>query len=465
MKIKFLKNNYNEFLEFLNCLRIGVFVTDKDANVLFVNDVSCTTGSLTREETVGKNMRELEKIGFTEDTIIWDVLDSGEEESHIERLGDGGQVYVTGVPLYVGNEIEMVICTERNIEETQILRELLDQNNRDNRALQDELNRLRKENRIPDEEIIVEDDVSKELLSRAKRIASQNTTVLLTGESGTGKEVFANYIYKHSERAEGAFIKINCAAIPENLMESEFFGYEAGAFTGADPHGKRGYFEMANKGTLFLDEISEIPVHLQAKLLRVLQERELMRVGSGKIIPIDVRLITASNKDLMEAINAGEFREDLYYRLNVMPLDIPPLRERKADIKGLTLYFVKEFNKKYSMNKVISDNALDVLRKASWPGNVRELKNVIERVMLSFDGELIKSFQVERILEIPISSVCIDIPSLKNKSMKDLMEDYERTILVSMMEKYKRASKVADLLDMSKATLSRKLNKYGIVKK
>ncbi|MCQ4636278.1 sigma 54-interacting transcriptional regulator [Anaerovorax odorimutans] len=465
MKIKFLKNNYHEFLEFLNCLKIGVFVTDKDANVVFVNNESCATGGLTREETVGKNMKELEAIGFTEDNIITTVLNSGKEESHIERLGDGGQVYVTGVPLYDGNTIEMIVCTERNVTETQILRELLDQNNRDNRALQEELKRLRKENTVPDEEIIVDDDISKSLLNQAKRIASQDTTVLLTGESGTGKEVFANYIYKHSERANGAFIKINCAAIPENLMESEFFGYEPGAFTGADPHGKMGYFEMANKGTLFLDEVSEIPVHLQAKLLRVLQERELMRIGGGKVIPIDVRVITASNKDLMEAVKAGAFREDLYYRLNVMPLNIPPLRERKKDIRGLTLNFVKEFNTKYNMNKVVSDDALTILEKASWPGNVRELKNAVERIMLSFDGELIKGFQVERILEIPISNINIDAAQFSNKSMKELMEEYEKTILISMMERYKHASRVADMLDMSKATLSRRLSQYRITKK
>lgn len=465
MKTKFLKNNYNEFLEFLNCLKVGVFVTDKDANVIFVNDESCATGGLTREETVGKNMKELERIGFTEDTIIWKAINSGKEESHVEKLGDGGQVYVTGVPLYDGNDIEMIVCTERNIIETQMIEELLDKNNRDNRALLEEVKRLRKENTVSDDEIIADDEVSKRLLSQAKRIASQNTTVLLTGESGTGKEVFANYICKHSERSNEPFIRINCAAIPENLMESEFFGYEPGAFTGADPHGKIGYFEMADKGTLFLDEVSEIPVHLQAKLLRVLQEREIIRIGGGKLIPIDIRLITATNRNLKEAVEAGEFREDLYYRLNVMPLNIPPLRERRNDIKGFTLNFVKEFNRKYNMNKVISDDSIAVLTRASWPGNVRELKNVIERLMLSFDGELIKRFQVERILGIPVTSTGIDVSQFRNKSMKELMEDYERTILISMMEEYKKASRVADILGMSKATLSRKLSKYEIIKK
>lgn len=465
MKAKFLKRNYNEFLEFLNCLRIGVFVTDKDANVIFVNDASCATGGLTREETVGKNMKELEKMGFTEDTIIWKVLESGKEETHIERLGDGGQVYVTGVPLYDGDELNMVVCTERNVTETKLLRELLDENNRDNRALLAELKRLRKENTVSDDEIIADDDVSKRLLNQARRIASQNTTVLLTGESGTGKEVFANYIYKHSDRANGPFIKINCAAIPENLMESEFFGYEPGAFTGADPHGKIGYFEMANKGTLFLDEVSEMPVHLQAKLLRVLQEREIMRIGGSDVIPVDLRLITATNRDLKDAVDAGTFREDLYYRLNVMLLHILPLRERKSDIRGFVLNFIREFNKKYNTNKVMSDDALSVLEKQDWPGNVRELKNVVERLVLSFDGDLIKRFQVERMLGMPIPSTVLDVSQLQNKSMKTLMEDYERAILTSMMEEYGRASRVADILGMSKATLSRKLSKYGIVKK
>lgn len=327
------------------------------------------------------------------------------------------------------------------------------------------MKRLRKENTVSDDEIIADDDVSKRLLNQARRIASQNTTVLLTGESGTGKEVFANYIYKHSDRANGPFIKINCAAIPENLMESEFFGYEPGAFTGADPHGKIGYFEMANKGTLFLDEVSEMPIHLQAKLLRVLQEREIMRIGGSDVIPVDLRLITATNRDLKDAVDAGTFREDLYYRLNVMLLHILPLRERKSDIRGFVLNFIREFNKKYNTNKVMSDDALSVLEKQDWPGNVRELKNVVERLVLSFDGDLIKRFQVERMLGMPIPSTVIDVSQLQNKSMKTLMEDYERAILTSMMEEYGRASRVANILGMSKATLSRKLSKYGIVKK
>lgn len=462
----FIKKNYRILLDILNCLKVGVYITDGDGNTVFLNDESCKTGGLTREEVLGKNMAELEEMGFVENSITLRTLESGKEEDIIQNLGDGDKVFVTGTPLYCGDDgIDLIVCTERNITETLVLRELLRERNEDNEKIKNEIEYLKNQNIVLWGNMIAEDDETRTLAEKAARIAKLDTTVLLTGESGTGKEVFANFIYQNSGRVGRPFIKINCAAIPENLLESELFGYEPGAFTGASKKGKMGLFEMANTGTLFLDEIGEIPIHLQSKLLRVLQEKEIMHVGGSKVIPVDVRLITATNRDLQKAVDEGTFRQDLYYRLNVMPLELLPLRGRKKDIAALTKYFIDNFNATYKMNKDITNAAVEALQRFEWPGNIRELENIIERIIISFDGDVITKFQVERALGVPVEQKASYTPQFENKTMTELMDEYERYILETMMDTHgKKASEVGKVLGMSKATLSRKLSKYGLNK-
>lgn len=458
---EFINGNYKELLDVLNCLKVGVYITDGQGNTLFLNDESCKTGGLTREEVLGKNMKELEEMGFVENSASLKVLESGKSEEIIQNLGDGDKVYVTGMPLYHDDDIDIVVCTERNITETLTLKELLKERDKESAKIKEEIEYLKKQNITMWGNMIAEDEATKELTEKALRIAKLDTTVLLTGESGTGKEVFANFIYQNSSRVGKPFVKVNCAAIPENLMESEFFGYEKGAFTGADKKGKVGLFEMANHGTLFLDEIGDIPIHMQSKLLRAIQEREIMHVGGDRSIPIDIRLITATNIDLKKAVARGDFRGDLYYRLNVMPIELAPLKGRKKDIKALATYFVKAFNKDYKLNKKISEEAIEVLQKFHWPGNIRELENIMERIMISFDGEIITKAQVERVLGATAESD-VDLSTIEGKSMTQLLEDYERHILEEMMSKYKKASEVGRMLKMNKSTLSRRLNKYGL---
>lgn len=234
------------------------------------------------------------------------------------------------------------------------------------------------------DDIIAEDEIMIQVLEKAKRAGITPATVLLRGESGTGKELFAHSIHNLSDRKYNQFVRVNCAAISEALLESELFGYEEGAFTGARKGGKTGLFEEAHGGTIFLDEIGEIPISTQVKLLRVLQEKEIMRVGGTKSIPIDVRVIAATNAHLEELMREGKFREDLYYRLNVFPIEIPPLRERKADLYPLVMYLVRKFNQEYGRNvDEISEEALNHLKKYDWPGNVRELQNFIGRTLVN----------------------------------------------------------------------------------
>ena len=377
-------------------------------------------------------MRELEDTGFVEKSVSLEALKSGKEEALIQNLGDGDKVYVTGIPLYHDDDVDIVICTERDITETLTLKELLEEKNKDNAKIKEEIEYLRRQNIVMWGNMIAEDLETKKLAEKAMRVAKLDTTVLLTGESGTGKEVFANFIYQNSGRVGKPFIKVNCAAIPENLIESELFGYEKGAFSGADKNGKIGLFEMANHGTLFLDEVGEIPIHLQSKLLRSIQEKEIMRVGGIKTIPVDIRFIAATNCDLKEAVSNGTFRRDLYYRLNVMPIELSPLKERKKDIEALCIYFVDKFNVDYKMNKMISAD------------------------------EIITKSHVERAIGIATDSVGMDLSNLEGKSMEQLLGEYEKYILEAMLSKYKRASDVGRALKINKSTLSRRMKKYGI---
>ncbi len=459
---QFIEDNYDKMSEILNCLKIGVYITDGEGNTLLLNDESCKTGGLTREETVGKNMRQLETQGFIEESVSLEVMKSGKEEAMIQNLGDGDKVYVTGVPLFEKDDIDIIINTERNITETLTLKKLLEKNSKVTAKIREEIEYLRKQSSTALGNMVAEDEETKRLAEKAARVAKLDTTVLLTGESGTGKEVFANFIYSNSDRVGRPFIKVNCAAIPENLMESELFGYVGGAFSGADKNGKMGLFEIANHGTLFLDEVGEIPIHLQSKLLRAIQEKEIMRVGGTKTIPVNIRFIAATNRDLKESVARGDFREDLYYRLNVMPIELLPLKGRKKDIKALAAHFVSKYNKSYKMDKKISNEAMSVLQEFDWPGNIRELENVIERIMISFDDNIITKAQVERAMGVMTESVGMDLSNLEGKTMTELMDEYEKYILESMLAKYKRASEVGRALGMNKSTLSRRMKKYGL---
>lgn len=294
------------------------------------------------------------------------------------------------------------------------------------------------------------------IIDQGKKIASSKSTILIQGESGTGKEVFAQSIHNYSIRRDKPFIPINCGAIPNNLIESTFFGYEEGAFTGAKRGGAIGKFEMANGGTIFLDEIGELPLFAQVKLLRILQEEYVVRIGGNRAIPIDVRIIAATNKNLKEEVSKNRFREDLYYRLRVIPLIIPPLRQRKDDINTLIEYFLKK--KSLKINKQVPKIREDLRKKIltyNWPGNVRELENYIEN-LVNFDGD--SSFDLEEdivIKENNHQSIC-------NDYLCSLEELEKRAIVYCMSRFDNNVSKVSKVLGISRNTLYSKLNKYNI---
>ena len=326
-------------------------------------------------------------------------------------------------------------------------------------------NKINKDYKITLDNIISESEIMEHTKQKALIASKSNSTVLITGESGTGKELFARAIHNHSDRVDNTFVTVNCAAIPDNLLESELFGYEEGAFTGAKKGGKLGKFEIAHKGTIFLDEIGDMSLHLQGKLLRVLQERELDKIGGKSNILIDVRVIAATNKNLVELVEKGQFREDLYYRLNVIPITLPALRQRKDDIPLLIDYMIKEYAHKLNKDVIgIEDDAKKTLIDYSWPGNVRELQNVIEYSINMSNSSLLNL----DIIPNNIKSKYYDEKSNKCEEIRTL-EDLEKEEISKALNKFKHYKKdkelVAKSLGISRATLYRKLEKYNLISK
>lgn len=312
--------------------------------------------------------------------------------------------------------------------------------------------------------IIAQSTKMKELLRTAKQVAKADCTVLLLGESGTGKEVLAKLIHQHSQRP-GPLVIVNCGAIPETLLESELFGYEYGAFTGAKREGSTGKFEQAHQGTILLDEIGDLPLHMQVKLLRVLQEKEVLRIGSSKTKQIDTRVIAATNKNLYQMVQEGKFREDLFYRLNVIPLKIPPLKDRKADIMPLIYFFKKKFEQKYKHKMDCSAEVTRVFTSYDWPGNVRELENVIERIyVISVPNKLVtQEVLIRDYLNIHRQNQLAGTVSVRGlTSLKTAVEEVERQLITMALKEFRTLKQVAWALKVDESTISRKIKKLKI---
>ena len=336
----------------LNSMHDGIYITDKEGYTIFVNDAYLRISGLKRKQLIGKHMVDLIMLGYFDDSASLKVLMENRPVSIIDNFRDGKRCLVTSSPVYDSEgSLLLVITNLRYMTELHDLEAKLEMTEELNSKYSCEINELRKEN-INRDNIIGNSKSMKLVYETIERISEVDTTVLILGETGVGKEVIAKEIHKRSLRKNGPFIKVNCASIPDTLFESELFGYEKGAFTGAMSNGKPGLFELADQGTILLDEIGEVSLAAQTKLLRVLQEKQIMRLGGTLPKNIDVRIIAATNKDLKALVEEGKFREDLYYRLNVVPLTIPPLRERNEDIVFLAFHFLEEFNLKYKKIKV-----------------------------------------------------------------------------------------------------------------
>ncbi|WP_044896399.1 sigma-54 interaction domain-containing protein [Bacillus alveayuensis] len=436
----------------------AISVVDEKGRGLLINRAYTRMTGLTEEEVIGKPA----EIDISEgESMHMKVLKTRRAVRGARmKVGPNKKdVIVNVAPIIVDGKLKGSVGVIHDVSEIQMLTT--------------ELNRARQiirtlEAKYSFDDIIGESEEMKVVIEQAKLGATTPATVLLRGESGTGKELFAHAIHNASDRKYNKFIRVNCAAISETLLESELFGYEEGAFSGAKRGGKRGYFEEANNGSIFLDEIGELSAHMQAKLLRVLQEREIIRVGGTKPIPVNVRVIAATNVNLEKAMAEGKFREDLYYRLNRYPISIPPLRHRKGDIPALCAYLIRKINQDYGRNvEGVTDEVIDAFMNYHWPGNVRELENVLGRaiIFMNHHETVIQSHHLPS-LELQKERKKINIfDHTNNATLSELIDQFEEKIIRKALEEngFNR-TKTAQKLGISLRNLYYKMEKYNIAK-
>lgn len=442
----------------LNIIHDGIIVVDGRGKTMLINQAMADFLTLSPEEVIGKPITDI-----IETSRLHIVASTGVSETSDVMTIQGKPLIVSRLPIIKEGDVVGAVgkAVFPQLAEFQELAEKIRFLEHKVTFFQEELQKNKTAQDIM-QDMVAESSEMKKLKEEITIVASSSSTVLITGESGTGKEGVAHAIHLCSDRCRGPFIKVNCAAIPENLMEAEMFGYVAGAFTGAAKGGKLGRIESADGGTLFLDEIGEMSLALQAKLLRVLQDREIERLGSTKSIKVNVRILAATNKNLSKAISAGEFRADLYYRLNVINLHLPPLRERIEDIEPLIHFFINKFNDILKANVMgIANNALRALLNYSWPGNIRELENVVERAVNFTRSGLIEPNHLPQQIVCGNSSKGLET----NETIRhqDKIGHIERNIIVAALEKAGgNKTKAAKLLNLSRSRLYDKLNKYNL---
>ncbi len=457
-----LFRDYIDFEEICDNLPDAIYVADKHGTTIYVNDCYTKLSGITKAEVVGENVHQInrEKKLYT-NGILPTIL---KNQRRSELIGvmkkTNTTVHISGFPIFDDNhQLKYAVACDRDIQQLETVKDQLIQ-------LKEAVSKKESENaylrtqQIQQSEVIFESEQMYQAVSTALAVAPTDATVLITGESGTGKEVITNQIYQASTRFGKPFLKVNCAAIPDSLMESELFGYEPGAFTGASKSGKTGIFELANGGTLMLDEIGEMSVHMQTKLLRVLQNHEITKIGGHKAIPVDVRIIAATNRDLLKCIEEHTFREDLYYRLNVVPIQLVPLRERPADIKILFFHFFEKYTKKYNKPIEIYSDAVHLLESYSWPGNIRELENVTERLVVINQNNIIDRKMVALVLGIRDTDTFA--PPEDEYNLKASTIALEKHIIEKALAAFHTKRKAAAALGIDHSTLVKKCQRYGI---
>ena len=448
--------NYKQVLD---AMFDDLAIVDEDGILIYVTDGFERQYDVKREDVLGRSVEEIEREKTFNPSIAKRVFEVKQQVIMSHKNKKGNYVIVNGVPVFEqGGKIKYVVSyspTSKEItalqQERSRLLEKLEEYQQALTDLQSEFDTMKQGKKML--------QGSNAAIESINKIRGYDVSVLFTGESGVGKTTYAKYLHENGPRAEGPFVEISCGAIPENLLESELFGYKKGSFTGASSEGKVGLIETANRGTLFLDEIGELPLKLQAKLLKVLQERTIMPVGDTREIEVDFRLITATNKDLKQMVADGTFREDLLYRINVITIDIPPLRKRPEDMVTLTRYFVDKFNLKYGTRKNLSADSIKALCAYPWPGNIREMENTIEHLVIMSEGDTIDRADLpEEILEgnFPEEKGF----ELGEKLLSEMIYEYEKLIFTQAVREYRTSVEVARVLGISQPTAARKIRQY-----
>lgn len=449
-----------DFREVCQNLYDGIHITDGEGVIVFINDAYTRTTGIRPEQVLGRRVSEIEGLLY-KGSVTGQVLKTKRRVNSMATILElGKEVLVTGTPVFdeAGN-IKLVVTNTRDFPELKRLEHQLHTLTEERKKVHQELAFLRRQ-QAGGRELVYRSEAMESVMELVRTVAQTDVTVLITGESGTGKELIASELYQGSARRDKPFIKVNCAAIPAELLESELFGYEEGAFTGARRSGKAGMFELADTGMILLDEIGDMPLTLQTKLLRVLQQRELIRVGGSRPVKLDLRVVAATNKNLREEVRQGRFREDLYYRLNVVPIELKPLRERQTDIPLLAERFCRDFCKKYGRDMRITPDGLQLLTEYPWPGNIRELENLIERLIVT-NGE---GGAVTRghVLAALSSSGSFHGSSAAAGTLKQQVSAYEREIVLQAVKREGSIRRAAKALGVNHSTLVKKLRQYGL---
>ncbi len=450
------------FKKLLEITDDGFVIIDKDGKVAEINEQYCSFLKTSRSEAIGKDITEV-----IETTNLLNLLKSKEsEEGMVIRIGEDTGftedalviVNRSGVCDENGETVGALAQVKFRLQTMDSAQKLM----KKYKELEYYKDEYLKNSGSYFDKALGDSEVFREVKKQGLKAARTSFPVLLTGETGTGKEVFANAIHNSGDRKDKPMVSINCAAIPGELLESELFGYEEGSFTGAKKGGKKGKIELADEGTLFLDEIGDMPLSMQAKLLRVLQEKEIEKIGGYKSIPVDIRIVAATRKNLEEMIENGQFREDLYYRLNVINIEMPPLRKRIGDIPVLARYFLNRLNNEYKTNIIMSKEVMDCFESYSWPGNIRELDNVIKSAYATCDSYKIRTVDLPS--KIVASHKISDTASAaENKRLSVLMDEYEKNIIVEELRRNGwNCKNAAAELGIHKSLLYKKIAKYEI---
>jgi PAS domain S-box-containing protein len=454
----------NEELDaIINASYDGFWICDHEGRVVRLNKASTEISGVKAEEVIGKKMDSLVREGLVDCSVTLEVLKKKSVVTLVQQQKTGKLVLSTGNPLFdrQGN-VRMIVVNERDLTELHNLRSELEESRRLNDRYRSEItSSIDHQNLLS--EIVVRGKNMQLVYDTAIRVAKVDSTVMIQGESGAGKSLFAKLIHQASERREGPFVRVDCAAIPESLIESELFGYEAGAFSGALAKGKSGLFQMADKGTLFLDEVGDIPLNLQVKLLRFLDDKTVVRLGGTTAKKINTRVIAATNRNLDAMIKEGNFRNDLFFRLNVVPLKMPALKERVEELPHFISFFLEKFNRKCGSQKVLSPTVVEYLCSYSFPGNIRELANLMERLVVLSPHETIN----EEDLPSGIKSVDFRPNSFElsdsDWNMPQAVARFEHEMITHAVKTFGSLRKAAQPLGVDPSTLARKRKRYNVV--
>ncbi|KAB2336285.1 AAA family ATPase [Cytobacillus depressus] len=453
--------NGQMLLKIINTLKDPIWINEKNGNVLWVNQAAYDYFSI--GELVGKNVFEMEKQGLFSPSIARLVIEQKQFVSTTQITQNNDHVLVSGDYIQDENgEIQYIVTHGRQLSPAINQTKELEKIESILQLYKQQIRQLILQKNQQDEDFYVGKSKAAHYISEwAQKIADIDTTILLTGETGVGKTAFAYRIHQLSSRNNKPFIHLDCSAIPESLIESELFGYKKGAFTGANANGKIGLIATADQGTLLLDEIGEIPLHLQSKLLQFLQNKTYRMIGDNKVQQADVRIIAATNVNLMERVKEGTFRKDLFYRLNVVPMNIAPLRERKEDIIPLLNFYLSKFNKKYGRQHTLSKNLMDALYNYRWEGNIRELENLMERLVITSDGPKIDINNLPS--DFPLQqSQQILLQNLEEVSLPIYLDQIEKSILIKTYNETNSTWKTAKQLGVSQSYIIRRLKKYNL---